>query len=128
MLLVTIWEGPGSWWIDRWALYLCPWQLAPVATSLIELCVKVSLLDGQNIPLCQYSKVETPWCQATVGQSWLAITWLNYMDLVLAPFKHGNKIRTRILLRRGKHGIHMLLHISSSNIYRKLILLTRKTR
>ena len=30
----------------------------------------------------------------------------------------GNKIRTKILLGRGKGGIHTLLHIPRSNIYR----------
>ena len=51
-----------------------------------ELYVKVSLLDGLSIPLCQSSRVETPLCQETIGQSWLATTWLNNM----ARFKNQN--------------------------------------
>ena len=33
----------------------------------------------------------------------------------------GNKIRTRILVGRGKGRIHMLLHIPRSNNYRRLL-------
>ena len=36
----------------------------------------------------------------------------------------GNKIRTRILLGRGD-GIHMILHVPSSNIQRATVFLTR---
>ena len=34
--------------------------LSLLATSLIEPCVKVFLLDGLSISLCQSSRVETP--------------------------------------------------------------------
>ena len=33
----------------------------------------------------------------------------------------GNKVRTRILLRRGKGAIHMILHIPRRNICRTLV-------
>ena len=44
LLIVTIWEGQGSWWIGRWALFQCPWYLAPIA----KLCVTRRPHDAQQ--------------------------------------------------------------------------------
>ena len=33
---IKIQEGPRSWWIGRWVLYLCPWHLVPLLVHIFN--------------------------------------------------------------------------------------------
>ena len=70
---VTTWEGSISWCIGRWRLFLYPWQLALIAsTHLEELCWIEHTIETI------FKRWAPKFC-AIVGESWLAITWLNYL-------------------------------------------------